>query len=36
VSYVLAQDPDGDAGKRIVATAADVAQLYALQMEHVL
>lgn len=36
VSYVLAQDPDGSAGERIVATAADVAQLYALQMEHVL
>ncbi len=33
VGYVLGQDPA--AGGRIVATAADVAQLYALQMEHV-
>jgi 3-oxoacyl-[acyl-carrier-protein] synthase-3 len=33
VGTVLGQDPA--AGGRIVATAADVAQLYALQMEHV-
>jgi 3-oxoacyl-[acyl-carrier-protein] synthase-3 len=35
VAYVLQHDPAGDASERMVATAADVAQLYVLQMEHV-
>jgi 3-oxoacyl-[acyl-carrier-protein] synthase-3 len=36
VEHVLAQDPDGSAGRRIVETARAVADLYLLQMEHVL
>lgn len=36
VDYTLQRDPAGDAGERIVATARAVADLYVLQMEHVL
>ena len=36
VTHVLAQDPAGDAGDRIIATARDVAALYVMQARHVL
>jgi 3-oxoacyl-[acyl-carrier-protein] synthase-3 len=36
VSHVIERGGDGSAGTRIVATAREVAQLYVLQMEHVL
>jgi 3-oxoacyl-[acyl-carrier-protein] synthase-3 len=36
VTHVLDQDPEGDAGDRIIATARDVAALYVMQARHVL
>lgn len=36
VTHVLDQDPAGDAGERIIATARDVAALYVMQARHVL
>lgn len=36
VEYVLRQDPDGRAGQTIVHTARTTAQLYVMQMEHIL
>jgi 3-oxoacyl-[acyl-carrier-protein] synthase III len=36
VTHVITQDPVGDAGDRIIATARDVAALYAMQARHVL